>query len=119
MMDNAFFLAFADRMIDLMDRRATDLAPAVMYESTDLYASPEHLERERRAIFGHGPQFLGLSADIPEPGSWRAVDIVDSPLLLCRDAGGQARLFLNSCRHRGVKLCEPGSGRDRKNFTCP
>jgi phenylpropionate dioxygenase-like ring-hydroxylating dioxygenase large terminal subunit len=44
--------------------------------------------------------------------------IVDSPLVLVRDSNGKARLFLKSCRHRGVKVCE-GAGTDRSNFTCP
>lgn len=62
--------------------------------------------------------FLGLTADIPAPGSWRTLEIVDSPLLLCRDGEGRPRLFLNSCRHRGVRLCE-GSGSVRQHFACP
>lgn len=117
-MDTEFFYACADRMLDLIDRRATDLAPAVMYESTELYADQEHLDKERAAIFATGPLFLGLTADIPSPGSWRALDVVDSPLLLSRDEQNQPRLFLNSCRHRGVKLCT-GAGSGRRNFTCP
>lgn len=31
-MDDEFFFGCADRMIDLIDRRATDLAPSIMYE---------------------------------------------------------------------------------------
>lgn len=117
-MDEAALIALAERMLDLMDRRVTDLAPAVMTEPPSVYSSEERLRREREAIFGRTAMFLGLSADIPAPGSWRAVDIVDSPLLLCRDESGRVRLYLNSCRHRGVKLCE-GRGTDRTSFTCP
>ena len=106
------------RMLDLIDRKATDLAPSIMYEPTSLYADQAYLERERLAIFARSPLLLGLTADIPVPGSWHAVEICDTPLLMCRDEDGRARLFLNSCRHRGVKLCE-GSGNGRTSFTCP
>jgi phenylpropionate dioxygenase-like ring-hydroxylating dioxygenase large terminal subunit len=111
-------MSLTKRMLDLMDRQATDLAPNLMREPTSAYTSQERLERERLMIFGRTPMFLGLSADIPTPGSWRALDIVDTPMLMCRDESGAVQLFLNSCRHRGVKLCE-GSGSENRNFTCP
>src|SRR3954453_22331655 len=110
-------MLLAKRMIDLIDRRATDLAPSIMTEPLSAYTSPERLAQERSAIFGGPPMFLGLSGDIPTPGSWRTVDIVDTPMLLCRDEAGDVQLFLNTCRHRGVKLCEGiGTG---TSFTCP
>jgi phenylpropionate dioxygenase-like ring-hydroxylating dioxygenase large terminal subunit len=105
------------RMIDLLDRRATDLAPAIKYEPIDAYTSTEQLARERSAIFARTPMLIGMSADIPSPGSWRALDLADTPMLLCRDQEGQPRLYLNSCRHRGVKLVE-GAGQT-PSFTCP
>jgi hypothetical protein len=56
-MNEEALLALADRMLDLMDRRTTDLAPSVMFEPTDAYSSQDYLEREKLRIFGHGPLF--------------------------------------------------------------
>jgi hypothetical protein len=70
-MNQAGLLALADRMLDLIDRQATDLAPSIMYEPTELFSSQAYLDRERDAIFGQSVLFLGLTADIPSPGSWR------------------------------------------------
>ena len=109
-MNTALTLGLAKRMLGLLDRRETDLAPTIMHEPTEVYTSAELQQRERDTIFGRTPMFMGLSADIPVAGSWRAFEIADTPLLLCRDRAGVARLYLNSCRHRGVKIAE-GAGR--------
>lgn len=114
---NEMLMGLTHRMIDLLDRKATDLAPEIMYEPVEAYTSASQLEAERAAIFARTPMLIAMSADIPTPGSWRALDVADTPLLLCRDDGGAARLYLNSCRHRGVKLVE-GSGRS-PSFSCP
>jgi phenylpropionate dioxygenase-like ring-hydroxylating dioxygenase large terminal subunit len=105
------------QMLELIDSQRTHLAPDIMYEPVSAYTSPDVLERERRRIFGAGAHFLGLSASVPSRGSWRAVDVVDTPLLLWRDKAGRVRLYLNSCRHRGTKIVD-GAGQARR-LSCP
>lgn len=116
-MNRAGTVALAKRMLDLIDRKATDLAPTMMREPVTAYTSGQRLHRERQVIFGRTPMLLGMSADIPTPGSWRTLEIGDSPLLLWRGDDGVARLYLNSCRHRSVRLCE-GFGEGR-SLSCP
>ncbi len=116
-MNRSGTVTLAKRMLDLIDRRATDLAPQLMREPVSAYTSPDVLRRERGLIFGRTAMLLGMSADIPAPGSWRTLEIGDSPLLLWRDEDGAVRLYLNSCRHRGVKICE-GTGQAR-SLACP
>jgi phenylpropionate dioxygenase-like ring-hydroxylating dioxygenase large terminal subunit len=110
-------VALAKRMLGLIDRRETDLADRLMYERSSAYTSPEVLQRERDLIFGRTATLLGLSADLPSPGSWRTLEMGDGPLLLWRGEDGVARLYLNSCRHRAVKVCE-GAGQAR-SVACP
>jgi phenylpropionate dioxygenase-like ring-hydroxylating dioxygenase large terminal subunit len=117
MMDQRALMELAKKMLDLIDRRTTHLAPSIMHEGLDAYTSSEVLDREQDMIFGRGAHFLGLSASVPSFGSWRTVDLVDSPLLLWRDTTGRVRLHLNSCRHRGVKIAE-GAG-SAARLSCP
>ena len=84
-MNRSGTIALAKRMLDLIDRRATDLAPHLMREPVTAYTSPDVLQRERELIFGRTAMLLGMSADVPDPGSWRTMQIGDSPLLLWRD----------------------------------
>jgi len=107
----------AKRMLDLIDRGATDMAGSTHEESLEAYTSPEILACERQALFTRTPMFLAMSCELPGPNSYLARDIVDNPLLLVRGADGTVRMFLNFCRHRGTKVVD-GSGNTRR-LTCP
>ena len=39
-------------------------------------------------------------------------------VILCRDAAGSVHVFLNSCRHRGMKVCRYEQG-NTLAFICP
>ena len=39
-------------------------------------------------------------------------------MILCRDRAGEVHVFLNSCRHRGMKVCRYDEG-NTPVFTCP
>ena len=85
---------------------------------TSAYVCPDIAAKERDLMFQNHPQLIGLSGDLPEPGSFLAVDDFGTPLLATRDKNGQFRAFLNACRHRGVRVEQEARG--RKNvFTCP
>src|SRR3989442_9221618 len=42
----------------------------------------------------------------------------EEAVILCRDRAGQVHVFLNSCRHRGMKVCRYDEG-NTAVFTCP
>jgi Rieske 2Fe-2S family protein len=59
------------------------------------------------------------SADLQRPGSYRTVQVGRESLLITRNRHGEARAFLNVCRHRGARLCTEESGEVRRNLQCP
>ena len=85
---------------------------------TDSYVDPERADQERRLFFSQHPQLIGLSGDLPEPGSFVTVDDLSVPILGVRDHSGRFRAFVNACRHRGVVLEDRAAGKARR-FTCP
>ena len=86
--------------------------------STSPYVCPEVARKEWDLLFRNHPQLIGLSGDLPEIGSYMAIDDFGTPVLATRDNSGQFRAFLNACRHRAVRLTQEDRG--RKNvFTCP
>ncbi|HEY8527069.1 MAG TPA: aromatic ring-hydroxylating dioxygenase subunit alpha [Acidimicrobiales bacterium] len=109
----------ARRTLAYLDAKSTAMAPHTMEEPLEGYTSPEQFERERREVFNRLPMFVGLTCDLPEPGSWTTFDATGTPMLLTRGADGRVRAFLNMCQHRGVRVVEPGSGRGARRFTCP
>ena len=96
----------------------TDQAESTMSMPVAAYADPERYQREVNRLFLHLPLALGLSIEIPTAGNYRAMQVLEVPVLLIRGADGKARAFLNTCRHRGARLCEPGAGSARV-ITCP
>ena len=82
------------------------------------YASPELAAREWETFFQSHPQVLGLSADLPEPGSFFTSDDLGKPILCTRAEDGEFRAFFNVCRHRGTVLEEEARGQ-KKIFECP
>jgi phenylpropionate dioxygenase-like ring-hydroxylating dioxygenase large terminal subunit len=80
------------------------------------YLDPEIVKAER-AFLRTVPLMAAHSSQLPEPHSYRCEDILDVPVLLIRDAEGQARAYLNSCSHRGARLLE-GEGKTDGRIRC-
>ncbi|WP_419919802.1 aromatic ring-hydroxylating oxygenase subunit alpha [Candidatus Poriferisocius sp.] len=111
-------LGLTRRVLDLWQNDTTDLAAGVMPQSIDAYLDRDRFEFETNRIFKHLPLALALSSELPTPNTYRAMEIMGVPVLLTRGADGEARAFLNVCKHRGAPLCEAGSGSARR-LTCP
>ncbi|HEY2298452.1 MAG TPA: aromatic ring-hydroxylating dioxygenase subunit alpha [Jatrophihabitans sp.] len=82
------------------------------------YVDPEVFAWERRHIFSSW-MCVGYSADLPEPGSQRAVAVGNGGVLLIRDEDGRIRAFANTCRHRGHELLGCGQSAKRHSIVCP
>ena len=85
---------------------------------TNVYADPDLAEREWQTFFRGHPHLVGLTGDLPEPGSFLTCEYLPTPVLATRDDDGRFRAFVNACRHRGVVVEERDRGEARR-FTCP
>lgn len=69
-----------------------------------VYTSPERLAAEHEVLFRELPILVGHASEVAAPGDFLTHDATGVPLLIVRGADGQARGFLNVCRHRGSRL---------------
>jgi anthranilate 1,2-dioxygenase large subunit len=96
-----------------------EIWPALDYSRVPyrLYHDPEIYEAEQERIF-RGPawNFLGLEAEIPEPGDFRSSVIGDTPVVVNRDADGTVKAFVNRCAHRGALVRREVSGNAREHI---
>ncbi len=84
----------------------------------DSYVCPEIAKQEWQQFFQNHTQLIGLSGDLPKPGSYFTVDDFGTPVLATRDKDGTFRAFVNACRHRGVRVTKEERG-EAVRFSCP
>jgi len=80
---------------------AKDLSriPFAMYHSPEVYA-----QEQERIFRGRTWNYLGLDAELPNPGDFITTVIGDTPILVSRDEGGRVHAMVNRCKHRGAVL---------------
>lgn len=86
--------------------------------STRVLTDPEIYEIEQERIFGNTWTVLAHESEIPGKGDFVTRNIGEDPVIVTRDAKGEIQVMLNSCTHRGVKVCRAHSGNSRQ-FVCP
>lgn len=99
--------ASTDKLVDiehgLISRR--------IFTDADIYKT--ELER----VFARCWLFLAHESMVPKPGDFMTNFMGEDPVIVSRGKDGQVRAFLNTCRHRGNKVCLFDSG-NAQVFTC-
>jgi nitrite reductase/ring-hydroxylating ferredoxin subunit len=108
----------ARRLLVNVEKDCGDLADDSMFLPTERYVDPAQYRTEIEQIFHRVPLVVALSADLRNPGDYRALDIAGRAVLTIRGDDGVARSFVNACRHRGAAVVCNGAGSQRR-FTCP
>lgn len=106
-------------LADALARGEAALGPGIETLDASLYTDAGRFEAEQRAIFDRVPHLLAPSALLPDANMAVAHDHYGTPLILSRDANGQAHVFANVCRHRGTRLIEGADVVHAKRIVCP
>ncbi|HCN32097.1 MAG TPA: hypothetical protein DIS83_03060 [Rhodobiaceae bacterium] len=94
----------------------SDFAEAPVHLKADIFFDDALFEREKTSLYLNAPQPIAFSAEIPDPNSFLALEVLNIPILLVRNKKGVLKAFINACTHRGGKLAD---GDGHKNlFTC-
>ena len=84
-----------------------------------IYSDPEIYQREQERIFcGPNWSYVGLEAEVPNPGDYVRTFIGDKPVVVVRNTDGAINVLENRCAHRGVQLCQKHLG-NATEFMCP
>ncbi|AYN40327.1 aromatic ring-hydroxylating dioxygenase subunit alpha [Streptomyces dangxiongensis] len=118
MIERAQAVALAQRALIHLEQGTTDQAHDILRVPVSDYLDAGLWHEEIDRVFKRVPLMAALTAELPRPGDYKAVDMLGVPLLLSRGRDGLVRAFLNVCRHRGAQLCPAGTG-TRHRFRCP
>lgn len=83
-----------------------------------LYFDPEVYELERRRLFQRCWLYVAHESQIPLPGDFVTASMGEEPVIVTRSADGSINVLVNSCSHRGTRICRSHQGNAR-TFTCP
>ena len=86
--------------------------------SREIFVSDAVYQEELDKIFSRSWFFIGHESQVPKPGDYFVSCMGEESVILCRDRLGDIHVFLNSCRHRGMKVCRYDEG-NTPVFTCP
>ncbi|MGZ5892693.1 MAG: Rieske 2Fe-2S domain-containing protein, partial [Caldimonas sp.] len=95
------------------ESEGTSRIPFMAYTSDALH----RVELERFFYRKHWC-YVGLEAEIANPGDFKRTAVGERSVILVRDQDGAVNVVENVCAHRGMSFCRERHG-NRKDFTCP
>ena len=86
--------------------------------SRDIFVSDAIYQQEQEQVFARVWLFVGHESQIPQAGDYFVSSMGEESVILTRDRQDRIHVFLNTCRHRGMKVCRYDEG-NASVFTCP
>jgi len=97
---------------------AEHVKPEEGYIPAAIFSSPQIYQLELERVFARTWVFVAHEGEVPEPGDYVTRRIGEDPVIVVRGEDNQIRVFLNVCRHRGMRLCRADLG-NTSHFRCP
>lgn len=107
----------AEIMLDYVENNRTHITDQVMRVPSSSYIDPNQWLAEMELVFKRVPLMLAFTAELPQPGDYKAMDAAGLPVLINRDKAGKTHAFLNVCAHRAAPVANEGHGNCAR-FTC-
>ncbi|MBT3334343.1 MAG: Rieske 2Fe-2S domain-containing protein, partial [Rhodospirillaceae bacterium] len=86
--------------------------------SRDIFTAQDIYDDELERIFARSWLFVGHESQVPEREDYILSRMGEESVIFNRDRNGKLHVFLNNCRHRGMRVCRYDKGNSRK-FMCP
>ena len=86
--------------------------------SREIFVNEDIYRQEQEQVFARAWLFVGHESQVTKPGDYFVSSMGEESVILCRDRLGEIHIFLNSCTHRGMKVCRYDEG-NTPVFSCP
>ncbi len=117
-MSKAQLIEIARENIDYAQAGTIPQAADIGRVPVEHYFDAQRWQRECDRVFQRMPLVLATTSELRQAGDYKALSVMDKPVLICRTADGQIKAFENSCAHRGSQIVATGRG-NAKRFVCP
>lgn len=113
----------SDRKIDFIHSTWTTEGLKSLVDSDNglidprIYADEGIYELEQERVFARSWILLGHESHLPKSGDYMTAYIGEDPVVVVRQKDKSIKVFLNQCRHRGMRICRVDGG-NAKAFTC-
>jgi nitrite reductase/ring-hydroxylating ferredoxin subunit len=94
------------------------VAPDQTQVSRRIFLDPLIYEQELERIFARSWLFVAHASEIPAPGDYVTRLTGVDPVIVARTEDDRIKVFHNSCRHRGMRVCRVDKG-NSSHFRCP
>jgi phenylpropionate dioxygenase-like ring-hydroxylating dioxygenase large terminal subunit len=86
--------------------------------SREIFVNEDIYRQEQERVFARSWLFVGHESQVQKPGDYFVSCMGEESVILSRDRDDRIHAFLNSCRHRGMRVCRYDEG-NTPIFTCP
>ena len=86
--------------------------------SRKIYTDDELYRHELEQVFARAWLFVGHESQVSNPDDFFVSRMGEESVILTRDRQGELHVLLNTCRHRGMKVCRYDEG-NTSVFSCP
>jgi phenylpropionate dioxygenase-like ring-hydroxylating dioxygenase large terminal subunit len=97
----------------------TDLGEKVVRHPVSSYLDAALFDSEMTQVLQRLPLPISASVQTANRGDFLTRTVSGVPLLVVRGESGRARVFINTCRHRGAKLLADATGNIGAGIACP
>ncbi|RBP84324.1 salicylate hydroxylase [Marinomonas rhizomae] len=100
-------------MTHVWEHEDTSRIPFWAYTDEDI-----HKQELERLFYRNHWCYVGLEAEIPQPGDFKRTVIGERSVIMVRHEDNSIYVVENVCAHRGMRFCREKHG-NTKSFTCP
>ena len=86
--------------------------------SRELFVSDSLYQQELERVFARAWLLVGHESQVPNPNDFFVSRMGEESVIMTRDRQGEIHVLLNTCMHRGMKVCRYDSG-NTPVFSCP
>jgi len=100
-----------------MDNAAPIIGDRAAWVARSAFFDQDVYDLEQDRVFRRNWLFLGHESQVQSPRDFFTTYMGEESIIVSRDSAGIIRGFLNTCRHRGMRVCRADKG-NTAAFTC-